>query len=386
MTALTASSTGGTVTGSLNLVDPGAANDIPFVFDPISTPFNQTANVTIFGVSNGSGVAHSLTFAWSQTAFSPNGGDEAAIRLGGTSDDGTETAADYPGVPARVQAEDGHFVTVTLVSLCGNGVIDSGPSYTELCDDGPLTGTPASCCNANCTRRPAGTLCRPIAAACDLPESCTGGSGACPPDHVAPFGIVCRAGSAGETCDVDESCDGSSPYCPPDLVAVGGTPCRAAAGACDVGESCDGAAKTCPADEVVADGTPCSDGQFCNGAETCQAGACSDAPNPCGGGCDEGLDQCFVGACAPQPQTTCRAAENGVLLWKSSDDDGRDKMLWKWIRGASTTGDDFGDPTTSADYALCVYAGTPGSLLGSLEVAANGATWRSAGRRRLLLL
>jgi hypothetical protein len=125
--------------------------------------------------------------------------------------------------------------------------------------------------------------------------------------------------------------------------------------------------------------TPCSDGQFCNGAETCQAGACSDAPNPCGGGCDEGLDQCFVGACAPQPQTTCRAAEQGVLLWKSSDDDGRDKMLWKWIRGASTTGDDFGDPTTSADYALCVYAGTPGSLLGSLEVAANGSTWRALG-------
>ena len=306
MTALTASSTGGTVTGSLNLADPGSANDIPLVFDPISTPFNQTANVTIFGVSNGSGVAHSLTFAWSQTAFSPNGGDEAAIRLGGTSDDSTETAADYPGAPARVQAEDGHFVTVTLVSLCGNGVIDSGPSYTELCDDGPLTGTPASCCNANCTRRPAGTLCRPIAAACDVPESCTGSSGACPPDGVAPFGIVCRAGSAGEVCDVDESCDGSSPDCPPDLVAVGGTPCRAAAGACDVGESCDGAAKTCPADDVVADGTPCSDGQFCNGAETCQAGACSDAPNPCGGGCDEGLDQCFVGACAPQPQTTCR--------------------------------------------------------------------------------
>jgi hypothetical protein len=148
-----------------------------------------------------------------------------------------------------------------MVSLCGNGVIDSAPSYTEQCDDGPITGTAASCCNADCTLRAGGAPCRPMAAACDLPESCTGGSG----------------------------------------------------------------------------------------------------------------------ACAPQPQTTCRAAEKGLLLLKNSDDDSRDKLLWTWIKGASTTGAEFGDPTTSADYALCLYNGTPGILLGALEVAASGSAWRPLG-------
>lgn len=63
MTALAGSAAGGTLTsGTLNLTDPGRANNIPFVFDPISVPFNQTSAATIFGVSNGGGVAHALTF------------------------------------------------------------------------------------------------------------------------------------------------------------------------------------------------------------------------------------------------------------------------------------------------------------------------------------
>ena len=83
-------------------------------------------------MSNGAPVAHTLTFQWSNTATTPSiPGDEAAIRLGGTSDVPTETSGDYPGSPARVQDDDGHFVTVTIESLCGNGSVDSGPSYTE---------------------------------------------------------------------------------------------------------------------------------------------------------------------------------------------------------------------------------------------------------------
>jgi len=379
ITALTGMHSGGTLTaGGLGLADPGVANDIPLFFDPISVPFDQTASATLFGVSNGAGMAHALTFTWSQTAHSPAGADEAAIRLGGTSDDGSEVAADYPGNPARVQADDGHFVTVTLTSLCGNGVVDSGPSYAEQCDAGALTGTPASCCTATCTLRNAGAACRPAAGPCDSGETCSGVSGACPADAFAPPAVLCRAASAGEACDVDDYCDGGSAGCPADAVAASGTPCRAAAGVCDVRETCDGVATACPADSVVSDGTPCADGQFCNGAETCQAGACADAPNPCGGGCDEGVDQCFVGACAPQPQP-CRAAAQGLLLLKDSNDDGRDRLLWKWGKGASTSGAEFGDPTAAADYALCLYAGAPGTLLGAAEIAASATTWKPLG-------
>lgn len=378
MTALTGSASGGTVTGGgLNLGDPGRAADIPLVFDPISVPFNQTATATIFGVSNGAGQAHALTFTWSQEAFSPAGGDEAAVRMGGTSDDPTETAADYPGNPARVQAEDGHFVTVTLISLCGNGVIDSGPSYTEACDDGALTGAPSSCCAANCTLRAAGAPCRPGVGACDVGETCTGSSGACPADTFAPPTVVCRAGSAGEVCDVDELCTGGSPDCPADAVATAGTPCRGASGVCDVAESCDGSAKTCPTDAFVGDDTPCGDGAFCNGDETCQGGSCSAGSDPCVLGCDESLDQCLTGAC-PLTPLSCRAAEKGLLLLKNRDDDGKDQLIWKWIKGASTTGAEFGDPRSDADYALCIYTGASPGLAGEIDIPA-GAQWSAVG-------
>jgi hypothetical protein len=93
-----------------------------------------------------------------------------------TSHVATETAGDYPGNPARIQADDGHFVTVTLTSLCGNGTIDVGPSYTEDCDDGPANGTPTSCCATTCTFTPNGT-------SCDDNDACTSGktctSGVC---------------------------------------------------------------------------------------------------------------------------------------------------------------------------------------------------------------
>jgi hypothetical protein len=49
-------------------------------------------------------------------------------------------------------------------------------------------------------------------------------------------------------------------------------------------------------------GTICSDGLFCNGADTCNAGACSahvgnpcpghDLPIDCSDSCDESLDSC----------------------------------------------------------------------------------------------
>jgi hypothetical protein len=54
-----------------------------------------------------------------------------------------------------------------------------------------------------------------------------------------------------------------------------GAICRAGAGACDVAEACTGASVFCPSDLKVPNGTSCTDGNVCNGEETCQAGACA---------------------------------------------------------------------------------------------------------------
>ena len=379
MTALSGSQSGGTITGGgLGLADPGRVDDIPLDFDPITMAFDQTSSATIFGVSNGAPVAHSLTFTWSQEAYSPPSGDEAAIRLGGTSEDTTETAADYPGNPARVQGDDGHFVTVTLVSLCGNGVIDSGPSYAEQCDQGALNGSPGSCCNADCTFRGAGATCRPAADVCDVAETCSGTSGTCPNDGFAPATVVCRASSAGEVCDEVELCTGSSPACPNDAVKPAGTTCRTASGVCDVPEVCDGTSKLCPSDAFQPDGTSCSDGVFCNGAETCESGSCTPGSHPCSGACDEQSNVCLSSGCPPQP-LACRSAEKSMLLLKNNDQNTKDKLVWKWIRGQATTQAEFGNPTSTADYALCVYAGATPALVAEVDVPSSNTHWSPLG-------
>jgi hypothetical protein len=142
----------------------------------------------------------------------------------------------------RAQAIDGRRDkdTVALVcgqSLCGNGRLDRG----EACDGDP-------CCTTACTVTPAGAVCREPAGSCDLPETCTGSSAACPPD------------------------------------TKGTQMCRPAAGACDVAENCDGTADTCPPDAARPAGTVCDDGDPCTRADVCDgSGLCGGQPL-CGDG------------------------------------------------------------------------------------------------------
>ncbi|HXJ32677.1 MAG TPA: hypothetical protein VMS22_01435 [Candidatus Eisenbacteria bacterium] len=282
--------TGGTLTsGSLDLADPGSASGAAGGAVAIS----DMGSATVFGVSNGGPVAHSLRFVFTQsTTTTSGGGDEAAIRLGGTSDVSTETAGDYPGSPARTQADDGHFVTVTITSLCGNSVIDSGPSYTEACDDGPANGTPGSCCNTDCTAVTSGTPCSADPNPCTV-DVCNG-AGAC--TH--------NAGNEGVSCD-----DGN---------------------ACTSGETCTSG--------VCAGGTT----QTCPLCETCDAGM----------GCVEG------------PRTNCKLPTvplKSKFQMKKGPTDTNDLVQYKWVKGAATNTVDFGQPDTTDDYALCVYA--PGLVL-----------------------
>jgi hypothetical protein len=187
--AVSGFSTGGTViAGSFGLPDAGIVGGS----SGAASSIDESNEATIFGVSNGAPVAHTLRFQWSSAASTDaTPGDEAAVRLGATSDVPSETAGDYPGSPARVQLDDGHFVTVTIESLCGNGVIDAGPSYTEACDAGPVNGQPGSCCTASCTFVTTGVSCND-GNACTTGETCTSG--------------VCGGGTV-QTCPLCQTCD-----------------------------------------------------------------------------------------------------------------------------------------------------------------------------------
>jgi len=192
ISGVSGSFTGGTLTsGSLDLDDPGAASGN----SGGSIGIDQSGTATIFGVSDGSTMPHSLRFVFIQSATSTANGDEAAIRLGDTSHVATETAGDYPGNPSRTQTADGHFVTVSVMSLCGNGMVDPPlASYSEDCDEGPNNGAPDSCCASNCKFKPNGSSCDD-GDACTVGDACT--NGACQATSTQICGLCERCSSLG---------------------------------------------------------------------------------------------------------------------------------------------------------------------------------------------
>jgi hypothetical protein len=89
--------------------------------------------------------------------------------------------------------------------------------------------------------------------------------------------------------------------------------------------------------------------------------------------------------CAAPPLSGCDVPGKSLLLIKDKDADGAgagDKLIWKWLKGPATAQDDFGDPTATADYTLCVYAGTAAVL--RADVPASGTCgvspcWKTVG-------
>jgi cysteine-rich repeat protein len=145
---------------------------------------------------------------------------------------------------------------------------------------------------------------------------------------------------------------------------------------CDDGNAADGdcCSSTCQFDLV---GAACPDSDLCDGTELCDgAGSCGAGPPL---DCDDG-NPCTVDTCntldgcqsANQPQTGCRTAQKSILLYKDKLDDTKDKLVWKWVKGAATATQDFGLPTGTTAYSLCLYAGT--AALGDASIA-PGSGW-----------
>jgi hypothetical protein len=216
---------------------------------------------------------------------------------------------------------------------------------------------------------------------CDEEELCTGSSADCPGDGVKPTGAVCRGPA--DACDVGEACDGASKLCPGDGKAPAGTVCRAGGDECNPAEHCDGSSIACPADAIDPNGTACADdGAFCTGAETCQGGTCTSAGDPCAMGyCDEAGSQCVSAGCAFGPLVGCRTAENSIVFYKDRPNDATDKLLVKWTGAQSASQPELGDPTTTADYELCLYTGPAATLLLEAAVPVDPDKWETLGTR-----
>lgn len=71
----------------------------------------------------------------------------------------------------------------------------------------------------------------------------------------------------------------------------------------------------------------------------------------------------------------CAAPGKSLLLIKDQFPFGPtpfDKLLWKWLKGPMTQQADFGDPTTTTGYSLCLYTGASPVLTMTMTAPAVG--------------
>jgi slime mold repeat-containing protein len=125
--------------------------------------------------------------------------------------------------------------------------------------------------------KPQTTTCRESAGQCDVAESCTGSSGACPANGFAASTTSCTGTSNGDVCDANDSCDGAGNCV--DGFQPATTTCRASTNNCDPAESCTGSSGACPADT----GGSC-EAQITPTQVTCSEFASGTAPNEPPGG------------------------------------------------------------------------------------------------------
>ncbi|MFN2425182.1 MAG: dockerin type I repeat-containing protein [Candidatus Binatia bacterium] len=203
-----------------------------------------------------------------------------------------------------------YFIDVEFVEVeCGNGELE----VTEDCDDGNLAA--GDCCSPTCTTDAPGTPCHD-GVFCNGADTCTAGGSCsnhagdpCPgPDGDGNCSETCNesvdacsgADSNGTTCQDGLFCNGADLCSGGECGIHAGNPCAGADGDGNCSESCNEAADACTAAD--SNGSPCDDGVFCNGADTCSGGACSQhAGNPCPGpdgdvNCAETCDE-TAGAC-----------------------------------------------------------------------------------------
>jgi cysteine-rich repeat protein len=150
----------------------------------------------------------------------------------------------------------------------------------------------------------------------------------------------------------------------------------------DAGDCCS---PTCSFNVI---GTPCDNATVCDGDETCDgAGNCLFGPPL---DCDDGepctQDTCdAVTGCASTsgPSPLCFLPQKAKIAIKDdASNNAKDILKWRWLKGEETLLADFGNPTSSTEYALCVYdeaAATP-SLATTIPIL-PGVNWFIQGSK-----
>jgi hypothetical protein len=72
---------------------------------------------------------------------------------------------------------------------------------------------------------------------------------------------------------------------------------------------------------------------------------------------------------------SCRSARSSTLRVHSTADEPRDKLVWRWTAGQSTSLSDFADPRLTADYTFCLFANNGTAVVGEASVPPDPVRW-----------
>jgi len=310
-----------------------------------------------------------------------------------TADTCDGTGACVGGAPPN--CDDGNGCTD---DSCNSLVGCQNVANTDPCDDANACTTLDTCNNKSCVGGP------PLD--CNDQNDCT--SDSCNPVSGCAYSNVSGACDDGNACTTTDHCSAGA--------CTGGPPRDCNDGNICTDDSCDALAGCINSPNTV----PCDDGNECTTADTCAAGDCAGGPPPdCDDGnvctndscdpfdgcfsapntasCDDGDattlgDTCGLGSCqagtlaCPQtPMSQCRTslipAKSALVMVDGSTPD-TDKIKWAWKAGEATATEDFGDPSSTTDYLLCIYddaAGTPGLLVNAALPASSNWSANSRG-------
>jgi hypothetical protein len=127
------------------------------------------------------------------------------------------------------------------------------------------------------------------------------------------------------------------------------------------------------------EGVECNDGDPCTFGDVCRSGECQ----PTSAASSEECIQYIEPLCAPLPVAGCEAPatpRRSNLALRNGTEHREESLAWTWSRGRAAAME-FGDPTVSTDYVLCVYADDGQTTTLAVEdVMPAGGDWRSLRR------
>jgi CSLREA domain-containing protein len=134
-------------------------------------------------------------------------------------------------------------------------------------------------------------------------------------------------------------------------------------------------------------GSPAAPG---SGGNACEASDQRGFTRPQFARCDIGSVELEIAPpddCPAAPLSGCATPGKSLLLIKDRAADGAgggDKLIWKWLKGPATAQQDFGDPTETADYRLCIYTGTTAALQATIPADGRCGVvplWKTLGTK-----